>query len=154
MAEAAVHVRWDRECSSRAAAPNHYSMQIGVGRRLIRTFTHDWIVGLSDLTLQVRKAAAPAQTGHAAKVHCLTIEAFTDPPTRVTCGVSGATGRPRTAGSGPWVSPGATPRGSRAPSARHRRTGTVLAGPVRCRCARIRSAYRSPLALTVRRWVG
>ncbi|OWV11510.1 hypothetical protein B5D80_04260 [Micromonospora wenchangensis] len=86
-------------------------------------------------------------------VDCLTIEAFTDPPTRFTCGVSGATGRPRIAGSGPWVSPGVTPRGSRAPSARHRRTGTVLAGPVRCRCARIRSAYRSPLALTVRRWV-
>lgn len=71
----------------RAAAPNHYSMQIGVGRRLIRTFTHDWIVGLSDLTLQVRKAAAPAQTGHAAKVHRLFPAEHVYPLTRTPDGL-------------------------------------------------------------------
>lgn len=87
VAEAAVHVQWDRERSSRAAAPNHYSMQIGVGRRLIRTFTDDWIVGLSDLTPQVRKAVAPAQTGHAARVQRLFPAEHVYPLTRTLDGL-------------------------------------------------------------------
>ncbi|MEU1878066.1 DUF4291 domain-containing protein [Streptosporangium sp. NPDC020072] len=71
VAQAAVHVQWDPERSSRGAALNHYSIQVGVGRDLIRTFTDDWIVGLTDLTPQVRKAAALTQTGHAAKAQRL-----------------------------------------------------------------------------------
>ncbi|MFF3856432.1 DUF4291 domain-containing protein [Micromonospora sp. NPDC002575] len=71
VAEAAVHVQWDPERSLRGAALNHYSIQVGIGRRLIRTFTDDWIVGLTDLTPQVRKAAALVQTGHAAKAQRL-----------------------------------------------------------------------------------
>ncbi|MFF3380822.1 DUF4291 domain-containing protein [Streptomyces sp. NPDC002680] len=71
MAQAAVHVQWDPERSSRGAALNHYSIQVGVGRRLIRTFTDDWIVSLTDLTPQVRKTAALMQTGHAAKAQRL-----------------------------------------------------------------------------------
>jgi hypothetical protein len=67
VAQAAVHVQWDPERSLRGAALNHYSVQVGIGRTLIRAFTDDWIVSLSDLTPQVRKAAALTQSGHATK---------------------------------------------------------------------------------------
>lgn len=71
VAQAAVHVQWDPERSLRGAALNHYSIQVGIGRNLIRTFTDDWIVSLTDLTPQVRKAATLTQTGHAAKAQRL-----------------------------------------------------------------------------------
>ncbi|MFF1909310.1 DUF4291 domain-containing protein [Kitasatospora sp. NPDC058218] len=71
VAQAAVHVQWDPERSPRGAALNHYSIQVGIGRQLIRTFTDDWIVGLTDLTPQVRKAASLIQTGQAAKAQRL-----------------------------------------------------------------------------------
>ncbi|MCQ4041414.1 DUF4291 family protein [Streptantibioticus rubrisoli] len=38
------------ERSPRGAALNHYSVQVGIGRHLIRTFNDDWIVSLTDLT--------------------------------------------------------------------------------------------------------
>ncbi|MFJ6760341.1 MULTISPECIES: DUF4291 domain-containing protein [unclassified Streptomyces] len=71
VAQAAVHVQWDPERSQRGAALNHYSIQVGISRRLIRTFTDDWIVSLTDLTPQVRKASALIQTGHTAKAQRL-----------------------------------------------------------------------------------
>ncbi|MFI8824868.1 DUF4291 domain-containing protein [Streptomyces sp. NPDC053431] len=71
LAEAAVHVQWDPERSPRGAALNHYSIQVGIGRRLIRTFTDDWTVGLTDITPQVRKAACLIQAGQAAKAQRL-----------------------------------------------------------------------------------
>ncbi|MCX5388553.1 DUF4291 domain-containing protein [Streptomyces sp. NBC_00094] len=71
VAQAAVHVQWDPERSLRGAALNHHSIQVGIGRHLIRTFTDDWIVGLTDVTAQVRKAATFLQTGHAAKAQRL-----------------------------------------------------------------------------------
>jgi hypothetical protein len=71
VARATVHVQWDPERSSRGAALNQYSIQVGIGRDLVRTFTDDWIVGLTDLTPQVRKAATLTQTGHAAKAQRL-----------------------------------------------------------------------------------
>ncbi|MEU1520413.1 DUF4291 family protein [Streptomyces sp. NPDC005811] len=71
VAQAAVHVQWDPERSLRGAALNHYSIQVGIGRGLIRTFTDDWIVDLTDLTPQVRKAAALAQGGQADKARRL-----------------------------------------------------------------------------------
>ncbi|MFD9903588.1 DUF4291 domain-containing protein [Streptomyces sp. NPDC059063] len=71
VAQAPVHVQWDPERSARGAALNHYSIQVGVGRHLIRTFTDDWIVGLTDLTPQVRKIAALVQNGNAAKAQRL-----------------------------------------------------------------------------------
>ncbi|MER8034118.1 DUF4291 domain-containing protein [Streptomyces hydrogenans] len=71
VAQAAVHVQWDPERSPRGAALNHYSIQVGVGRHLIRTFTDDWIVSLTDLTPQVRKAASQMRTGNAAKAQRL-----------------------------------------------------------------------------------
>ncbi|MFE5710670.1 DUF4291 domain-containing protein [Streptomyces sp. NPDC056501] len=71
VAQAAVHVQWDPERSPRGAALNHYSIQVGIGRHLIRTFTDDWIVSLTDLTPQIRKAATLIQTGHATKAQRL-----------------------------------------------------------------------------------
>ncbi|MFD8975551.1 MULTISPECIES: DUF4291 domain-containing protein [Streptomyces] len=71
VAQAAVHVQWDPERSPRGAALNHYSIQVGIGRHLIRTFTDDWIVGLTDLTPRIRKAATLIQTGHATKAQRL-----------------------------------------------------------------------------------
>ncbi|WP_412537955.1 DUF4291 domain-containing protein [Longispora sp. K20-0274] len=71
VARAAVHVQWDPERSARGAALNHYSIQVGIGRHLIRTFADEWIVGLTDLTPQVRKAAALVHAGQAARAHRL-----------------------------------------------------------------------------------
>ncbi|MFE0648454.1 DUF4291 domain-containing protein [Streptomyces sp. NPDC059534] len=71
VAQAAVHVQWDPERSSRGAALNHYSIQVGIGRHLIRTFTDDWIVSLTDLTPQIRKASTLMHTGHATKAQRL-----------------------------------------------------------------------------------
>ncbi|MFJ2785820.1 MULTISPECIES: DUF4291 domain-containing protein [unclassified Streptomyces] len=71
VAQAAVHVQWDPERSPRGAALNHYSVQVGIGRHLIRAFTDEWIVSLTDLTPQVRKAASLLQTGHAARAQRL-----------------------------------------------------------------------------------
>ncbi|MBO3735429.1 DUF4291 domain-containing protein [Glycomyces niveus] len=77
LAKAAVHVQWDPERSERGAALNHYSVQVGVGRHLIRTFAEEWVVALTDLTPQVRKAAELIQKGGAAKAQRLL------PPERV-----------------------------------------------------------------------
>lgn len=71
VARAAVHVQWDPERSPRGAALNHYSIQVGIGRQLVRPFTDDWIVGLTDLTPVVRKASGLVQTGHIAKAQRL-----------------------------------------------------------------------------------
>ncbi|MGW6704565.1 DUF4291 domain-containing protein [Streptomyces sp. NPDC054956] len=71
VARAAVHVQWDPERSPRGTALNHYSIQVGISRHLIRTFTDDWIVSLTDLTPQIRKASALIQTGQAAKAQRL-----------------------------------------------------------------------------------
>lgn len=77
VARAAVHVQWDPERSLRGAALNHYSIQVGVGRGLIRTFNDEWVVGLTDITPTVRKIAGLVQSGQAAKVSRLL------PPERV-----------------------------------------------------------------------
>ncbi|MFE2164591.1 DUF4291 domain-containing protein [Streptomyces sp. NPDC059447] len=71
LARAAVHVQWDPERSLRGAALNHYSIQVGIGRDLIRTFAEDWTVSLTDLTPRVRKAAELIKAGHAAKAQRL-----------------------------------------------------------------------------------
>ncbi|MFJ1622195.1 DUF4291 domain-containing protein [Streptomyces sp. NPDC088190] len=71
VAGAAVHVQWDPERSLRGAALHHYSIQVGVGRGLIRTFAEEWVVGLTDLTPRVRKIAALRQGGRAAQAQQL-----------------------------------------------------------------------------------
>ncbi|MFJ1753498.1 DUF4291 domain-containing protein [Kitasatospora sp. NPDC088134] len=64
LARAAVHVQWDPERSLRGAALNHYSIQVGLGRDTIRQYAEEWTVSLTDLTPQVRRAAALLRTGH------------------------------------------------------------------------------------------
>ncbi len=71
LTQAAVHVQWDPERSLRGAAFNHYSIQIGVGRGLIRTFTEEWTVDLTDITPTVRKIAELVQSGQTAKARWL-----------------------------------------------------------------------------------
>lgn len=70
-AAADVHVQWDPERSLRGAALNHYSIQIGVGRALIRAYAQDWVVGLTDLTPTVHKIDALVRAGHGAKAQRL-----------------------------------------------------------------------------------
>lgn len=69
--QAAVHVQWDPERSLRGAALNHYSIQVGVGRYLIRDFAQDWITELTDLTPLARKIAGLVQAGQAPKARRL-----------------------------------------------------------------------------------
>ncbi|MFI6849425.1 DUF4291 domain-containing protein [Kitasatospora sp. NPDC050467] len=71
VARAEVHVQWDPERSLRGAALNHYSIQVGVGRSLIRAYAEEWITGIIDLTPQVRKIAALVQGGRAAQAQRL-----------------------------------------------------------------------------------
>ncbi|MFD4860906.1 DUF4291 domain-containing protein [Streptomyces atratus] len=71
IARAPVHVQWDPERSLRGAALNHYSIQVGVGRGLIRTFAEDWVVDLTDVTPQARKIAALKQSGRTAQAQRL-----------------------------------------------------------------------------------
>lgn len=77
LAQASVHVQWDPERSLRGAALNHYSIQVGIGRGLIRTFAEEWVVDLTDITEQARTMARLAQSGQAAKARRLL------PPERV-----------------------------------------------------------------------
>ena len=71
VAKAAVHIQWDPERSWRGAALNHYSIQVGIGRDLIRVFADEWIVGIDDRTPQVRKAAALVKDGRTAQAQRL-----------------------------------------------------------------------------------
>jgi hypothetical protein len=68
---ASVHVQWDPERSLRGAALNHYSVQVGVGRTLIRAYAEDRVVGLTDLTPSVHKIAALVRAGQTAKAQRL-----------------------------------------------------------------------------------
>ncbi|GAB7180534.1 DUF4291 domain-containing protein [Kitasatospora sp. Ki12] len=71
LARAAVHVQWDPERTLRGAALNHYSIQVGVGRSLVRAFAEEWVTGLTDLTPQVRRIAALVRGGQASKAQRL-----------------------------------------------------------------------------------
>ncbi|GAA1656369.1 DUF4291 domain-containing protein [Actinoplanes couchii] len=69
--KADVHVQWDPERSLRGAALNHYSIQVGIGRDLIRAYAEEWVVGLTDLTPTVQRIAGLVRSGHGAKVRRL-----------------------------------------------------------------------------------
>ncbi|MFE5585365.1 DUF4291 domain-containing protein [Kitasatospora sp. NPDC056531] len=71
VARAEVHVQWDPERTLRGAALNHYSIQVGVGRSLIRTFAEEWVTELTDLTPQVQRIAALVRGGQVAKAQRL-----------------------------------------------------------------------------------
>ncbi|MFB6894739.1 DUF4291 domain-containing protein [Kitasatospora sp. NPDC056327] len=71
LAGARVHVQWDPERSLRGGALNHYSIQVGVGRSLIRTFAEEWVTGITDLTPQVHRIAGLVRTGQQARAQRL-----------------------------------------------------------------------------------
>ena len=71
MSTASVHVQWDPERSLRGAALNHYSIQVGVGRSLVRSYAEEWLVALRDLTPAVHKIGALVRAGQTAKAQRL-----------------------------------------------------------------------------------
>jgi hypothetical protein len=71
LARARVHVQWDPERSLRGAALNHYSIQVGIGRELIRAYAEEWVTGLTDLTPTVHKVAALVRGGRAGEAQRL-----------------------------------------------------------------------------------
>lgn len=64
-ADAKVHIQWDTERNLRGGALPCYSIQIGIGRELIREFAEDWVVAIEDRTALVRKMYQQIQSGHA-----------------------------------------------------------------------------------------
>ncbi|WP_327284402.1 MULTISPECIES: DUF4291 domain-containing protein [unclassified Streptomyces] len=66
VAGAPVHVQWDPERSLRGGALNQYSIQVGIGRGLIRRYVDDWLVDITDVTARARKIADLARTSHCA----------------------------------------------------------------------------------------
>ncbi|MGR7002048.1 DUF4291 domain-containing protein [Yinghuangia aomiensis] len=63
VARADIHIQWDPERSLRGAALNHYSIQVGIGRTLIRAYADDWTTGITDLTARTRTIADLLRTG-------------------------------------------------------------------------------------------
>lgn len=61
--QAAVHVQWDTERSLRGAALDHYSIQVGLSRHIIRRFADEWIVGIEDYSPTVAKLHKLVQGG-------------------------------------------------------------------------------------------
>ncbi|WP_033337953.1 DUF4291 domain-containing protein [Catenuloplanes japonicus] len=76
-AGARVHVQWDPERSLRGAALNVYSIQVGIGRALIRTLVDEWIVSLTDVTPLAVKINSLVRAGRAPQAQRLL------PPDRV-----------------------------------------------------------------------
>ena len=53
--DSTVHVQWDPERTINGKKLEHRSIQIGLSRHVIREFTDDWIIDISDFTAQTRK---------------------------------------------------------------------------------------------------
>lgn len=66
-ATAQVHLQWDPERSLRGAGLQHYSIQVGLSRHVIREYVDEWVVGIEDITPRVRKIYGLLQSGQADK---------------------------------------------------------------------------------------
>lgn len=64
---ARVHLQWDPERSFRGAGLPYSSIQVGLSRHVIREYVDEWVVGIEDLTPQVRKMHDLIQSGMADK---------------------------------------------------------------------------------------
>lgn len=62
-----VHLQWDTERSLRGAALPCFSIQVGIGRGLIRRFAEEWIVSIEDFSPKVRKLHQLVQSGRASE---------------------------------------------------------------------------------------
>lgn len=60
---ALVQAQWDPERSIRGNKLNYRSLQIGIGRELIETFSNDWIVEIKDYSPMVKKMLQHGQAG-------------------------------------------------------------------------------------------
>jgi hypothetical protein len=58
-----VHLQWDPERSLRGAGLPHSSIQVGLSRHVIREYVAEWVVGIEDYTVRVRKAYDLLQAG-------------------------------------------------------------------------------------------
>ncbi|MFE0427366.1 DUF4291 domain-containing protein [Streptomyces sp. NPDC058953] len=67
LAAAPVHVQWDPERSLRGAALNHYSIQVGIGRTLIRSYADEWVTDITDITPRVRRIDELVRAGRTAQ---------------------------------------------------------------------------------------
>ncbi len=65
---APVHIQWDPERSLRGSALDHYAIQVGISRHLIKRYVNEWVVQITDRTPDVRKTHALLRTGRADKV--------------------------------------------------------------------------------------
>ncbi len=65
---AQVHVQWDTERSLRGAGLDHYSIQVGLSRHLIRDYAQSWILRIDDMTPLVRKLHAQLRQGKAERL--------------------------------------------------------------------------------------
>ena len=63
-ASAPVHIQWDPERTIRGAAQNHFSIQVGISRQLIREYVDQWIVSIEDLTPTVTKIRESMRSGN------------------------------------------------------------------------------------------
>lgn len=66
-ATADVHVQWDPERSLRGAKLGWRSIQVGLGRNVIRDFAEHWIVGIRDLTPLAKKIRTLCAAGKHAR---------------------------------------------------------------------------------------
>lgn len=66
--DAAVHIQWDTERSVRGAALDHYSIQVGLSRHIIRRFVEDWIVSIEDYSPTVTKLYNLLHSGNANRI--------------------------------------------------------------------------------------
>src|SRR5687767_10381971 len=76
-AAALAHLQRDPERSLRGAGLPYDSIQVGLSRHVIREYVDDWVVGIEDITLRVRKLYTLLQSGQADKARRLL------PPERV-----------------------------------------------------------------------
>lgn len=53
--DATVHVQWDPERTIHGKKLEHRSIQVGLSRNIIREFTEDWILDITDFTARTRK---------------------------------------------------------------------------------------------------
>lgn len=60
---AKVHAQWDTERSPKGAALDHYSIQVGLSRHVIREYVDDWIIAIEDMTPTVAKLYKLVHTG-------------------------------------------------------------------------------------------
>lgn len=60
---AAVHIQWDTERSLRGCPLNHFSIQVGISRHLIRELVDEWIVKIEDLSPTVAKIRDHLKSG-------------------------------------------------------------------------------------------